>query len=136
MSNLFSALIRRTVLPFQQQCSGAFLTTMRAEPKKGAPAGKGAVKKKAGGAPKKKKNDRGNTPLQLEKVAPQLFTTKLPQNDSDYPDWLYEIEEQLPRDQPVKILTPADGGRYFKQQNRKKIKLHNEIMLATKGKGL
>eukprot|EP01133_Synstelium_polycarpum_P008951 gene8951-10497_t len=104
------------------------------QPKKGTNP---APKKKAAGGGKKKKFDRGPTSLVLTKVSPTLFKTVMPTDkDSDYPEWLWEIEDQLPRDQPVKTLTPADGGRYFKQQSRKAIKLHNEIMLATKGKGL
>ncbi|GAM21892.1 hypothetical protein SAMD00019534_050670 [Acytostelium subglobosum LB1] len=130
---MLSLVLRRSPV-LSQGCLG---NIMRAEPKKGAPVGKGApVKKKAGGG-KKKKNDRGPNPLDLAKVSPHLFNADLlPKTNADYPSWLFEIDEQLPRDKPVKILTPADGDRYYKQQNRKSIKLHNEIMLATKGKGL
>ncbi|KYR01234.1 hypothetical protein DLAC_02353 [Tieghemostelium lacteum] len=130
-SGVLSIFSRRSVI----QLTNTFLNRA-ADPKAKAGASAASSKKKPG-AVKKKRFDRGNDPLQFEKMAPTLFNVTLPGDaDSEYPQWLFEIEDQLPRDQPVKLLTPEDGQRYFKQQSRKQIKSHNSIMLLTKGRGL
>ncbi|EGG22587.1 hypothetical protein DFA_04717 [Cavenderia fasciculata] len=129
-----SQLFRRSIVALQSH--GISLMQGRAAPAK-------AAAKKKGGAPSKKKNstttttDRGTAPLKLEAISPSLFTTQLPSDaNSEYPAWLFEIDDQLPRDKPVRLLTPEDEGRYFKQKARHQIKERNAIMLATKGKGL
>eukprot|EP01132_Coremiostelium_polycephalum_P012752 gene12752-15593_t len=127
---MFSLVTRRSTILSQ---ISSYIT--RAEPKgKAAAGGKGKGKP---GAAKKKRFERASPdPLDLGKVNTQLFQVDLPQKESDYPSWLYKINDQLPRDKPVRLLTPADGSRYFKQQSRLKIKANNEIMKMTRGRGL
>ncbi|EAL71222.1 hypothetical protein DDB_G0272140 [Dictyostelium discoideum AX4] len=122
---MFSLITRKSIF-------GVANFIARAEPKGKAAAGG----KKKPGAAKKKRFDRGNLPLKLEKLSPTIFKTKLPDENSKYPDWLFEIEDQLPYDQPVKLLSPEDGQRYYKQISRQNIKTHNKIMEMTKGRGL
>ncbi|KAM9985071.1 hypothetical protein ACTFIY_009503 [Dictyostelium cf. discoideum] len=122
---MFSLITRKSIF-------GVANFIARAEPKGKAAAGG----KKKPGASKKKRFDRGNLPLKLEKLSPTIFKTKLPDENSKYPDWLFEIEDQLPYDQPVKLLSPEDGQRYYKQISRQNIKTHNKIMEMTKGRGL
>ncbi|KAN0033373.1 hypothetical protein ACTA71_002798 [Dictyostelium dimigraforme] len=123
---MLSFITRRSIF-------GAVNLVARAEPKGKAAAAGG---KKKPGAAKKKRFDRGNIPLKLEKMPQAIFKTKLPEENAKYPDWLFEIEDQLPHDKPVKLLSPEDGQRYFKQLSRKGIKTHNKIMEMTKGRGL
>ncbi|KAN0026459.1 hypothetical protein ACTFIV_007444 [Dictyostelium citrinum] len=123
---MFSLITRKSIF-------GVANFIARAEPKGKAAAASG---KKKPGAAKKKRFDRGNLPLKLEKMPQVLFKTKLPDENSKYPDWLFEIEDQLPYDKPVKLLSPEDGQRYFKQLSRQNIKTHNKIMEMTKGRGL
>ncbi|EGC34263.1 hypothetical protein DICPUDRAFT_80001 [Dictyostelium purpureum] len=107
--------------------------TRAAADKKGAAAG---GKKKPGAGAKKKRFDRGNEPLVLEKISTVVFKTPLPTEKDEFPAWLFEIEDQLPRDKKVRLLLPEDGARYYKQQARSGIKTHNQIMALTKGRGL